>query len=92
MQHDRFSVATVFGPVSYLPCPLLVFKRVDITPHVMGGHGGPASMSTDSESRLKLVATGSLQNVNPDRIVLKKVLNLSLAVMVGTYVCYRWAM
>jgi SAM-dependent methyltransferase len=54
----RYSVATVFGPVCYQPCPLLVFrKRVQL----------------DGSEKLELIATGSLNSVNPDRIVLKKV-------------------
>jgi pre-rRNA-processing protein TSR1 len=51
-----YSVATVFGPACYQPCPLLAFKRSATT------------------GALELFATGSLGNVNPDRIVLKKVI------------------
>jgi pre-rRNA-processing protein TSR1 len=52
--HNRFSMATVFGPITYMPCPLLVFKS--------------------SGQDYKLVATGALNSVNPDRIILKKVI------------------
>lgn len=54
LQPGRFSMASVFGPISLMPCPLLAFKRM-------------------ADGRLLLVATGSLQSVDPDRIVLKKV-------------------
>jgi pre-rRNA-processing protein TSR1 len=60
----RYSVASVFGPVTYGPCPLLAFKRNPIG------------------NRLQLVATGTFSNVNPDRIVLKKVVLTGLPIRV----------
>lgn len=60
----RYSVATVFGPACYQPCPLLAFKRSATT------------------GVLELIATGSLGNVNPDRIVLKKVILTGLPIRV----------
>lgn len=49
----RDSVATIYGPITYPPMPLLAFKEV--------------------EDGLRLVATGNLVNVDPDRIILKKI-------------------
>jgi pre-rRNA-processing protein TSR1 len=49
----RFSVATVFAPISFPPLPLLVFKE---------GVNGP-----------ELVATGAQREVDPDRVILKKI-------------------
>ena len=60
---DRFSVATTFAPITFLPCPLLVFKKLD-------------------SGELVLVATGSLGSVDPDRIILKKVILTGLPVRV----------
>lgn len=60
---DRFSVASVYGPISYLPCPLLVFKELP-------------------DGNRALVATGSLLKVDPDRIMLKKVVLTGLPIRV----------
>ena len=51
----RFAVASVYGPITFLPCPVLVFKALP-------------------DGSKKLVATGSLGSVDPDRISLKKVI------------------
>ena len=70
-------------------CPLLVFKRRadgDDSGNgngVGGGDGGDTSVVIDdgvrsSGSQWVLVATGSLMNIEPDRIILKKVHPLSL--------------
>jgi pre-rRNA-processing protein TSR1 len=56
--HNRFSMATVFGPITYMPCPLLVFKNC----------------GTAAAPVYNLVANGALNSVNPDRIILKKVI------------------
>jgi pre-rRNA-processing protein TSR1 len=59
---DRFfrkgclNMASVFGPVTFLPCPLLVFKKHETT------------------GAMILVATGALSAIDPDRIMLKKVI------------------
>lgn len=60
---DKFTVASVYGPVTFLPCPLLMFKKLD-------------------SGRLVLVATGSLHSVDPDRIILKKIILTGLPVRV----------
>ena len=46
-------MATTFGPITYLPSPVLMFKRTDAGVH--------------------LVASGTLASIDPDRIILKKV-------------------
>lgn len=61
--HDRFSVATTYAPITFLPCPLLVFKKLE-------------------NGETILVATGSLSSIDPDRIVLKKVILTGLPVRV----------
>ena len=49
----RFSIASIFAPISFPPLPLLVFKETD--------------------QGAIVVATGSLRSVDPDRIILKKI-------------------
>ena len=63
LREDCFSMASVYGPITYMPCPLLVYKRLQ---------GG----------QLVLVATGSLTKVDPDRIMLKKVVLTGLPIRV----------
>jgi len=60
---DKFTVASVYGPVTFLPCPLLMFKKLD-------------------SGRLVLAATGALHSVDPDRIILKKIILTGLPVRV----------
>ena len=55
LRPGAYTVASVFGPVNFLPCPLLVFKK-------------------DVEGKPKLLGVGSLASVDPDRIILKKVM------------------
>lgn len=59
LRSDRFTTASTYGPTTYQPCPLLVFKEIE----------GPEGVSKKSI----LVATGTLLRVDPDRIVLKKI-------------------
>lgn len=59
LQPDRFTAASVYGPTTFQPSPVLVFKEVPST--AAGG------------KRTVLVATGTLLGVDPDRIVLKKI-------------------
>lgn len=59
LRPDCFTAASVYGPTTYQPSPVLVFKEID-------GIGG-------SRKRTVLVATGTLLGVDPDRIVLKKI-------------------
>lgn len=84
---NSFTTATVFAPVTYLPCPVLVYARrpktgpgslmndvtvteaTCISPVV--DHDKNVCMSTQTE--LVLIATGVLDAVDPDRIILKKV-------------------
>lgn len=59
LRQDRFTAASVYGPTTFQPSPVLVFKEVPD----MAGVG----------KRTVLVATGTLLGVDPDRIVLKKI-------------------
>ena len=59
MRQDRFTAASVYGPTTFQPSPVLVFKEVPGTEGV--------------GKRTVLVATGTLLGVDPDRIVLKKI-------------------
>jgi pre-rRNA-processing protein TSR1 len=63
LRHDRFSVATVFGPSTFMPCPMLMFKDV-------------------GDDNLVLVASGSMSSVDPDRIILKKVVLTGIPIRV----------
>lgn len=58
LQPDRFTAASVYGPTTFQPGPVLVFKNVG---------------SKSGASRTVLVATGTLLGVDPDRMVLKKI-------------------
>ena len=55
LHHGRFSVATVYSQITYLPSPLLVFKELE-------------------NGTLVQVASGNLMSVDPDRIILKKII------------------
>lgn len=58
LRSDCFTVASVYGPTTFQPCPVLVFREI------AGTNGGKHTV---------LVATGTLSGVDPDRIVLKKI-------------------
>lgn len=60
LRADCFSAASVYGPTTFQPCPVLVFKEV-------------AATDSGAQKRTVLVATGTLLGVDPDRIVLKKI-------------------
>ncbi len=48
-------VASMFAPLLFPPCPVLVYRR-------------------DNAGRERLVATGSVLDANPDRVILKRIL------------------
>lgn len=54
LPQSGWAVASVYGPVTFQPASVLVFRENGMEPH-------------------ELVASGTLMNVNPDRIVLKRV-------------------
>lgn len=57
--HDgRTTMATIYGPITYPPSPVLCFKYSQIG---------------NTRSQLRLVASGSLKSCNPDRVVIKKI-------------------
>lgn len=53
----RFSIASVYAPVSFPPLPLIALKSVN-----------------DVAASPAVVAFGSLRSVDPDRIILKKII------------------
>jgi len=57
-----FFAASVLGPVTYCPCPVMVFRDVG-----EGGSGG-------SGRRQQLVAVGSMMGADADRIVVKRII------------------
>ncbi len=63
LREGNFSMASVYGPITYMPCPLLVYKKL-------------------ASGQLVLVATGSLTKVDPDRIMLKRVVLTGLPIRV----------
>ena len=56
----RYSVASVFAPISYGPLPFLAFKP-------------QGSIISEGCPRVKLAACGSVRSCDPDRVVLKKI-------------------
>jgi len=72
----RFAVATAFGPVSMPPCPVLIFRAS--APVEEGKDGGSVSfggvLPPPTSPSLTLVATGTLHTIDPDRIILKRIL------------------
>lgn len=52
----RFSIASIYAPISFPPLPLIALKEVD--------RGSTPSVA----------AVGSLRSVDPDRIILKKII------------------
>lgn len=52
----RFSIASIYAPISFPPLPLIVLK----------GGGEVASPA--------VAAVGSLRSIDPDRIILKKII------------------
>ena len=52
-----FFAASVFGPITYTPCPVLVFRETE----------------SNTNSRCQLVAVGSMLGADADRIVVKRI-------------------
>jgi hypothetical protein len=73
-QADRFSMASCYGPICASTVPLLVFRRQQQpSSSFSSSSGADAVLERASGSGWELVATGALSNVEPDRIMLKKV-------------------
>lgn len=81
---DRFSMASCFGPVLVSNCPLLVYKRTDPHTDSSNNSNGSSSSSRGCGEGWTLVATGTLANVEPDRIMLKKVMTYTVLHLVTT--------
>ncbi|XP_020175611.1 uncharacterized protein [Aegilops tauschii subsp. strangulata] len=54
LHHGRFSIASVYAPISFPPVPLIVLKNIDGQQPV-------------------IAAVGTLKSVDPDQIILKKI-------------------
>lgn len=46
--------ATMFAPIIFPPCPVLVFRK-------------------DAKGRMHIVASGAVLDLNPDRVILKRI-------------------
>jgi len=57
LQMGRTSIASVYQKIQYSPAPLLVFKEIE----------------ENGIKREILIATGSLQSIDPDRMIVKKI-------------------
>lgn len=62
-RRGKLSMASFYGPVTFLPCPVLAYKKM-------------------GDGSLQLVATGALTSVDPDRIMLKKVVLTGIPIRV----------
>jgi len=62
---NRNSVASIFGPVMVPPAPVLMFKEMEESAGV--------TPSPNPIHALRLVAVGSLLSVDPDRVIVKKI-------------------
>lgn len=60
-----YFAGSVFGPVSYAPCPVMMFREA-------AGGGGPGGASGGG-GRRELLAYGSMLGADADRIVLKRI-------------------
>nr|CCM13110.1 hypothetical protein, conserved [Leishmania guyanensis] len=58
-ESDRFRMATFFGPISYNPCPLLLFQVPSLEEHVEG-------------NPLRLACFGGALPPNPETLLLKR--------------------
>ena len=63
--NGAFFATTVFGPVTYAPCPVLMFRESAETGE---DHGG------DDGKRRELLAHGSMIGADADRIVMKRII------------------
>ncbi|CAM9706030.1 unnamed protein product [Chrysoparadoxa australica] len=59
LQSDCFAGASCYAPATFQPAPVLIFKE---------------SMNASGEVQHTLVANGSLQAMDPDRIILKRIM------------------
>ena len=60
-----FSVASMYAPISFMPTPVLIFKQTRAV---------TTDLRDPSRAGLQLVGTGTIGGVDPDRIILKKVI------------------
>jgi len=67
---DRFSVASIYAPITFHPSPVLVFKRAPLP----APSPEEILMGIEQQYKMVLIGTGSLGGVDPDRIILKKVI------------------
>ena len=78
LQPGEQHIATVFGPVSFPPGPVLVYRRPK--DGTAGGASSGAGGAGPAGSGPTLVATGTILGAAPDKLVLKRVLLTGLPV------------
>ena len=63
----RFSVASIYAPISFPPLPLIVLK------------------SAEAAAAPSVAAVGSLRSIDPDRIILKKIILTGYDFILGSF-------
>lgn len=86
LQMGSFNMVSSYGPITYLPCPVLIFKEEGAGGDADDGAEGFTELTRIHKAKLRLVATGTLSSVDPDRIVLKKV---CIYIVIDNFVLFR---
>jgi pre-rRNA-processing protein TSR1 len=74
LPEGAFCAATVFGPVTYTPCPVLVFRQVDQAKEPAASSSIVAPGKGATGRRRDLIAVGSMIGADADRIVVKRII------------------